>query len=189
MFETDPRIQFRNHRERGPKARVFTLNDIARLSGLKLSTVRSSGRIDSLEVAMVVVTRSWARSARAATATDFLANGWHEDNVPKWADRWPLIQAWVCPLCPALTLARGACEAHGGARPAVRFGAIGHFEVEHEKGYMPLHRLIMGSPKGLDVHHVDFNRWNNRRENLVAITREEHRRIHFPGRSAPREGL
>ena len=178
MFETNPRIQFRNHRERGPAVRGFTLNDVAELSGKALSTVRSGFRIGSLETAVRVITRSWARSAKEATEADMLAAGWLDHDLRLWAQRWPLVRLWRCPRCPGLTLARGACYDCGGCRPPIRFGPLLHFEVDHGTGHMPLHRLIMGSPPGLDVHHIDYNRWNNRRENLVALTRKDHMRLH-----------
>lgn len=180
VFQTDPRIQFPNHKERGPKVHGFTLNDIADLTGKKLTSLRSGRRIRGLEDAVYDVASSWARSAREATDADLLGSGFGDWELPHWKNRWPAFRAWVCPRCPELVLARGACRRHGGSRAPVKFGPLGHFEVEDGQGWIPLHRIIMGCPKGLDVHHVDLNRWNNRRENLVAITQEEHRAIHFP---------
>jgi len=37
-----------------------------------------------------------------------------------------------------------------------------------------LHRLIMNAPKGMEVDHIDGNRWNNVRTNLRLCTRTEN---------------
>ena len=39
---------------------------------------------------------------------------------------------------------------------------------------IPMHRQIMGDPKGLYVHHKNGNGLDNRRHNLEALTAKEH---------------
>ena len=41
-----------------------------------------------------------------------------------------------------------------------------------------LHRLIMRSPEGMDVHHRNENKLDNRRENLEVIKEEIHKQRH-----------
>lgn len=40
------------------------------------------------------------------------------------------------------------------------------------------HRVVMGNPTGMEVHHLNHNRSDNRPENLVVIDPSEHRRLH-----------
>jgi len=34
------------------------------------------------------------------------------------------------------------------------------------------------TPEGMDIHHKDFNHFNNDLDNLILVTKIEHRRIH-----------
>jgi hypothetical protein len=47
---------------------------------------------------------------------------------------------------------------------------------------MVMHRLITDAPPGLDVHHRDGDSLNNRHENLLVCTKDEHQRIHISER-------
>jgi AP2 domain len=40
-----------------------------------------------------------------------------------------------------------------------------------------MHRLIMGEPPGLDVHHVDDDGLHDYRANLLIVTRSQHKSI------------
>jgi len=46
-------------------------------------------------------------------------------------------------------------------------------------GTKQIHRIIMGHPQGLVVHHKNRNGLDNRRENLLVLTYKEHRRLHM----------
>lgn len=53
------------------------------------------------------------------------------------------------------------------------------------KGYIMEHRLIIEQSIGRylepyeEVHHIDYNKFNNSLDNLMLVTKEEHRRIHL----------
>lgn len=42
-----------------------------------------------------------------------------------------------------------------------------------------LHRIVMDAPTGHDVHHIDENKLNCRRSNLLLVTPQEHQRFHL----------
>jgi hypothetical protein len=51
------------------------------------------------------------------------------------------------------------------------------------KGYVDgirvkMHRLIIGAPPGMEVHHINEDPLDNRRENLLVCTKAEHTRTH-----------
>lgn len=53
------------------------------------------------------------------------------------------------------------------------------------KGYIMQHRLIMEQSIGRylepyeEVHHIDYNKQNNNINNLMLVTKTEHRRIYL----------
>lgn len=61
---------------------------------------------------------------------------------------------------------------------------------KNKAGYVPEHRLVMEEVIGRylsdeeEVHHINRDRGDNRRENLQLMTRTEHRRLHGKERSA-----
>lgn len=54
----------------------------------------------------------------------------------------------------------------------------------NKKGYATcpgigrMHRLITSCPKGMEVHHKNHNKLDNRRSNLQNVTPEQHKEIH-----------
>lgn len=45
--------------------------------------------------------------------------------------------------------------------------------------YRAIYRKYKGDiPAGYHIHHIDGNPWNNHSDNLIAVTPEEHYRIH-----------
>lgn len=57
-----------------------------------------------------------------------------------------------------------------------RFRHGGRFRMEHDVVWEEHHGRPV--PPGHDVHHVDFDKLNNVIENLVLLTKLEHKRIH-----------
>lgn len=55
----------------------------------------------------------------------------------------------------------------------------------HKGGYLQLskfnliHRIIAKAPKGMDVHHRNENKLDNRKENLELISPSEHQKYHI----------
>lgn len=188
----DPR-RHPGHRERGPKRFDLTYQHVADATGLSLATVRSGaedlrsallqGDLAALVTGIAARVRGHSRKLDDAALAGLLGA-----DVAKWPARFPLFDLWFCGQdgCQKVLVAPGRCEAHGGDPPLVRLDAAFYFEVLVGRRYVPLHRLICGEPNGLDVHHVDFNKWNNRPQNLQPATHEEHWTIHkSPGAEKP----
>lgn len=59
------------------------------------------------------------------------------------------------------------------------------YKYKDNKGYIMQHRLVMEQHIGRylksneEVHHIDGDKKNNKIENLLLMTRKEHRRIHL----------
>lgn len=109
-----------------------------------------------------------------------------DDAMTYWSNRWPrLYLYWCCESdCKAVLFSPGRCEKHGGGRPVIMLPLYvtpnnhGHFRIRVNDRYENFHRIVMGCPHGMDVHHMDFNVWNNRVENLQALPQKEHLLIH-----------
>lgn len=59
---------------------------------------------------------------------------------------------------------------------ATRCEYLGFANGKQKVKHIPLHRLLMGMPKGIEVDHKNLNRLDNRRENLRFATRGENSR-------------
>lgn len=44
--------------------------------------------------------------------------------------------------------------------------------------WLPMHRQIMHTPKGLIVHHKNYNTMDNRKKNLDNMRKEQHNWLH-----------
>ncbi len=58
---------------------------------------------------------------------------------------------------------------YGGAGYAIR-----NITNENGRTILRMHRLILNVPKGMDTDHINFNRLDNRRENLRIATRSQN---------------
>lgn len=56
-----------------------------------------------------------------------------------------------------------------------RINASGYVADEHGK---TIHRTLMSPPAVMDVHHINGNKLDNRRSNLLMLTRSEHTALH-----------
>lgn len=182
-----------NHRERGPSKRSFTLQGLADAAGLSLGTVYNH-RPDTTDlrgIAHYIQTHRRARSRKVrpfevAAVLRPALGPFDLDDVAlagRWEDRWPRVTLWLCGEDARLDnpkstgcvplLAQGFCEAHGGGKAGLCF--LGRYlGVRIDKGGLALHRLVVGDPSGMVVHHVDGNWWNNRQGNLAVMTAAEH---------------
>ena len=186
----NPREVFgRRHRERGPKVYGYTRADLAALVGIKKTSVpRDMG------LAEVV---AWAnrrlQALQEKPSEGELAEAFGERNWGLWQSRYPRLDAWLCRgtaeprsrakprndgRCDEILLSPGLCRFHGGGKPAMRLAGDFYPELWTAGGYVPLHRILMGEPEGMDVHHIDLNKFNNRHANLRVLTHEDHMRLH-----------
>ena len=167
------------HRERGPKKYTYTVNDVARLAQRSPATINATHACDLTELESVV---AYIQAARIRSSRPLEPQEWMgAEAAHLWDDRWPRLDAYRCARheCAEVMLGSpGFCRKHGGGSPAWKI-EDGHMALRIAGKYVQYHRLIMYPQcAGLDVHHVDFNSWNNRPENLVVMTKEEHMEIH-----------
>lgn len=56
---------------------------------------------------------------------------------------------------------------------------MGKAHKTEQKKYKKIYKKHFGSiPKGYHIHHIDFNPYNHSIDNLIAVTPEEHAKIH-----------
>lgn len=186
----NPRDVLPRHRERGPKRFEYTVETIAAAAGLALSYVRGyrSRVFESLSEVVEFVQHHAQRRSRVLTDAEAAERLFPDPYLrshyaARWERRWPRFQPYGCASvgCSEVIFQPGFCYVHGGSKkPAVRLSGLdgGYFQVLVGPIYKPLHRLVMGEPAGLDVHHLDENRWNNHPSNLAAVSHGEHFRSH-----------
>jgi hypothetical protein len=175
----DPREHLPNHSERGPRRFVYTTHDVASLIGVSKRTLRRWGLdVGSLEaVCLAWVQRRLrvivkAQSTRLSDEEVVVVLG--KGKLPLWDAAWPRFELHWCGLCgKEVLLSPGLCNACGGGRPAAVLDSRGYIALYVGRRYVPLHRIILPAP-GLDVHHGDENKWNNRPDNLEAKPHVEH---------------
>jgi hypothetical protein len=194
----NPREVMSHHKERGPKRYTYTLEDIAAASGYTLGSVRqltARGMVergvgadpsDLRAVAMLVQRRRQEASAVLGDAAVIARLGLQypadrAKQVAHWAARWPRFAVYGCVWegCQSVLFEPGSCAKHGGSpRPTMVFSTTGYVMVLLADRYHAYHRLVLGCPAGMDVHHRDENRWNNRPDNLEALPPAEHSKGH-----------
>ena len=77
--------------------------------------------------------------------------------------------------CARVLLARGACARHGGSASPLQFiGESLAIGVRVGERLVPLHRLMLGEPRGVQVHHRDGNVWNNNPTNLLPLSPRDY---------------
>jgi len=166
----NPRDVLPRHRERGPKRYEYTVEDVARVTGYSVLTVRKRkiGTVaDLLALGLRVLKRDGRRSVPV------LPGGLTVLGLAAWENRWPRWDLYRCLArsCDELVLGSGLCPKHGFPMLALRRG---YFCVRVGLGWEALHRLILQPSDGLVVHHIDGNKWNNRLENLELAEVYEH---------------
>lgn len=209
----NPREALSNHTERGLEKFTFTYEDLARASGLALSTLHSYGLrkylvdMDLRSLAHVIVDAvAWRnrqqasenrKASRVLTTQELVER--HEikaHEAPLWENRYPKIDLWSCGMegCDSTLPEKGLCDLHGGHRgagrmsdtgPSVTLGSTGYFQIIVNGRQVPLHRFIINAPPGMDVHHKDRNRWNNRPANLQVLTHDQHMTLHVLEKFGP----
>lgn len=197
----DPRFALPGHKERGAVKFSVSLEEIAVAANVNYQTVRkavSQERLlieysgegfkdltpQSLRSIAAFINGALARKSKTLKGPEMLSS-LPPQQKKWWKNRWPKFDLYRCaqPDCATLLFSPGACTEHGGDRkPGVRFDSDGHIVVLlNGKDYVPLHRLITQTPKGMHTHHRDGNPWNNRFDNLESLTPEDHFSRHLGG--------
>ena len=192
--DANPRNYFTSHKERGPKKFTYTFEDLARASKCEMSYVRGTRRYNPARLVSVAgwILRGLGKKSELASPEQVVERfcGWRDDSekrrrIERWEARWPRVKAFLCARyredsrCEEILLFPGLCKEHGGTqRSSMKMDGKGYFVVLTEDKYIPFHRFMIDCPVGMDVHHIDFNKWNNRRENLKPMLHEDHLRLH-----------
>ena len=176
----DPRTVFPGHRERGPRRWWYTYDAIAAASGMARSTVSAARWAGDLKSVSLYVARQLASRSKFLGAEETV--GWLDGmgraaQLPMWENRWPRLALYACPGCAAVGLQQGFCRKCGGVYPMWEFDTSLHFVLRLGRVRTAYHRLVLPVP-GMDIHHKDYNRWNNRPENLLPMTHSDHWRLH-----------
>jgi hypothetical protein len=179
----NPRKTLRKHRERGPKRFEYTYEKLANLRGIKEQSLRlhvTKGELDPSDLLSVSCYLMKAVvGPQEALADESALEAINEDPALKleaWQSRYPLFEIFQCAFrdCPNPIVGPGLCRNHGHVRRALELDRQNYLMVLVGVDYVPFHRLVMGEPANLHVHHQDRNKWNNRPSNLEALTGIEH---------------
>jgi len=178
----NPRHALPHHAERGPQRFTYTYEDIAEAAGLSVNTTKhfqaGCHPVTNLStVAGYIVSHASRRRPRELTAVESASSLSISEDA--WANRWPLFSLWHCgmPGCDGVLAQRGMCPKHGGGPEIIRI-RNGYMQVLVGRRIELYHRLVVGCPRNLTVHHRDFNKLNNRVANLQVLTNEEHSALH-----------
>lgn len=179
----NPRDHIPNHRERGPKLISFTYDDLAAASGYaRGSCQQMSGQVKHLTDLAMIVVRGMARGRSKEFTRDRYVALFSERYIERWEKRWPRFCLYTCAVadCPVPVVnGKGLCRRHSRVGGAMVLDKYQYFALRVEGSVcVPYHRLVVGCPDGMDVHHKDYNKWNNRPENLQVLTHAEHMALH-----------
>ncbi len=183
----NPRLFFESHRERGPQRFSYTYEDLAALLGVGIAATKTAVRHELLGGGshLAAVGRVFAKRRRpcaVAVPDDQLAAAFgNEREAAMWRRRWPQLQLYKCAAngCRVLTVDPDGCSDHGVSMPTLNLSRQGwRMQIRLGDKAVMLHRLLCPTPPGYDVHHRDHNRFNNHPSNLVALTHDDHMRIH-----------
>lgn len=185
----NPRDVLSNHEDRGLQRNHYTYDDLAEICGVKVASMQAdrSVRVADLRSVAVRIVRALRAQSKALTPAD-LRKLWGSDTLAaEWEARYPPVDLYWCgyPACTAVRVGPGLCVDHGGDRfPGLDLTPAGYMRLRTGERYTPLHRLLVPAA-GMDVHHVDGNRWNNHPTNLNPMPHATHWAVHQPEPNAP----
>jgi hypothetical protein len=187
----NPRHVLPRHEERKSVFYEFDLNTVAEAAGVNYQTVRkavSTGRLQLKDLTSAERLRSVAGYIQRALVhkskpihSDEARGSLSPEMREWWDNRWPKFELYRCPhpKCNELLFGPGACAEHGGEkRPLIKLDSDGHVVLLLGRDYIPLHRVVAQTPRGLHTHHRDGNPWNNRWPNLECLEPKEHESRH-----------